>query len=102
VWNILENEQLEDQEGVGKIDIKTNLSQIVRSEVFTVVKNQVKAFWVVMPSSVVVGYQCFRGPCCLHLQVEVTGYWKNSIDIGLDTKVQQMPLATLLCVQYTT
>jgi len=60
VWNILENEQLEDQEGVGKIDIKTNLSQIVRSEVFTVVKNQVKAFWVVMPSSDVEGYQCLE------------------------------------------
>jgi len=27
---------------------------------------QVKVFWVVM-CSVVAGYLCFRGPCCLHL-----------------------------------
>jgi hypothetical protein len=32
---------------------------------------QVEVFWVVMPCNVVVGYQCFRGPCCLHLQGEV-------------------------------
>jgi len=25
-------------------------------------------FWVVTPYSVTVGYQHFRGPCCLHLQ----------------------------------
>jgi len=31
---------------------------------------QVEVFWVVTPCSVVVGYQCFRGPCCL--QGEVT------------------------------
>jgi hypothetical protein len=33
----------------------------------------VKVFWVVTPCSIVVGYQHFRGPCCLHLQVEV--FW---------------------------
>jgi len=27
---------------------------------------QVKVFWVVMPCNIAVGYQCFRGPCCLH------------------------------------
>jgi hypothetical protein len=32
------------------------------------VKVQVEAFWVLTTCSVVVGYQCFRGPCCLHLQ----------------------------------
>jgi hypothetical protein len=26
-----------------------------------------------MPCSVVVGHQCFRGPCCFHLQGEVAG-----------------------------
>jgi hypothetical protein len=35
------------------------------------VKIQVKFFWVVMPCSVVLGYQCFRHPCCLHLQGKV-------------------------------
>jgi hypothetical protein len=29
--------------------------------------------WVVMLCSVVVGYQCFIGPCCLPLQGEMTG-----------------------------
>jgi hypothetical protein len=36
-----------------------------------VVKIQVKVPWVVMPYNVVVEYQCFRSPCCLHLQGEV-------------------------------
>jgi len=34
------------------------------------VKIHVMVFWVVMLYSDVVGYQCFRGPCCLHLQSE--------------------------------
>jgi hypothetical protein len=33
---------------------------------------EVKLFWVVMPRSIVVGYQRFRGLCCLHLQGKVT------------------------------
>jgi uncharacterized membrane protein YgcG len=32
---------------------------------------QVQVFWVVTPCSVVVGYQCFGGPYCFHLQGEV-------------------------------
>jgi hypothetical protein len=39
-------------------------------EVFTVLMFQVEVFWVVMPCGVV-GYQHFRGSCCLHLQGEV-------------------------------
>jgi len=35
------------------------------------VKMQVKFFWVVMPASVVVEYQCHRGPYCHCLQGEV-------------------------------
>jgi hypothetical protein len=34
---------------------------------------QVELFWVVTACSVVVGYRRFTGPCCLHLQVEV--FW---------------------------
>jgi len=30
-------------------------------------------FWVLMFCSVAVGYQCFREPCCLHLQGEDGG-----------------------------
>jgi hypothetical protein len=44
---------------------KKNLD--VRFEVFMAVKIQVEVFWVVMSCGVVVGYQHFRGPCCLHL-----------------------------------
>jgi len=36
------------------------------------------------PYSVVVWYQRFRGPCCLHRQSEVARMRKNGIDIGLD------------------
>jgi len=43
----------------------------IRHEAFTV-KIQLEVFLVVMPCSVVVGYQCFRDPYCLHLQDEVT------------------------------
>jgi hypothetical protein len=32
---------------------------------------QVEVFRVVTPCSVVVGYQCSRDPCCLHLHGEV-------------------------------
>jgi hypothetical protein len=30
---------------------------------------QVVIFWVMIPCSDVVGHQCFRHPCCLHMQV---------------------------------
>jgi len=45
-----------------------NISPIVRCEVYMAVNIQVNFFWVVMPCSVVVGYQHLRGPCWLHLQ----------------------------------
>jgi hypothetical protein len=38
-------------------------------ETFSAVMIQVEVFWVVKSCSVVTGYQRFRGPCCLHLQV---------------------------------
>jgi len=37
-----------------------------------VAKIQVKVFWVVMPCSIAVGYQHFRGPCSVHLQGDFT------------------------------
>jgi hypothetical protein len=45
---------------------------------------QDELFWVVMPCSVVVGYQRFGGPCCFHLQGEVAGMGENDIDIVPD------------------
>jgi len=43
---------------------------------------QVKVVWVVMPCSFVVGYQCFRGLCCFHLQSEVPRMGKDGTDTG--------------------
>jgi len=34
-------------------------------------------FWIVMPCSVVVGYQRFRGPRSIYLQGDVTGDGKK-------------------------
>jgi len=45
-------------------------------EALTVVMFQVEIFWVVTPCSVV-GYLCFRGSCCLHLQNELARMGKN-------------------------
>jgi len=30
-----------------------------------------RVFWIVTPCRFVVGYQRFRGSCCLHIQVKV-------------------------------
>jgi hypothetical protein len=38
-----------------------------RFEVFMAMKIQVMVFWAVMPHSDMVGYQHFRGSCCLYL-----------------------------------
>jgi len=45
---------------------------MMKFEIFPAVKNQVWIFRSVTPCSVVVQYQCFREPYCLHLQGEVT------------------------------
>jgi hypothetical protein len=49
----------------------------VRFEVFMTVKIQFKVFWVVMPCSVVVGYECFGGPCqiYLHFTLKMEAAW---------------------------
>jgi hypothetical protein len=44
---------------------------------FVKFKGQVTVCWIVMPCSDVAGYQRFGGPCCLHLQGEVT--WNAGI-----------------------
>jgi len=55
-------------------------------EAFTEVMIQVVIFRVMTPCSVVVGYQHFRGPCCLHLLREVTTIGKNGINIVPDRR----------------
>jgi hypothetical protein len=47
-------------------------------EAFTVVMFQVEIFRVVMLCSVVVGYQCSGGPCCLHLHPEMLMSYHNT------------------------
>jgi hypothetical protein len=47
---------------------------------------QVEVFWIVTQHNVVVGYQHFRGPCCLHLEGKVNGAGEMGIDIGLEYK----------------
>jgi len=49
--------------------------------VFIAVKIRVEIFWVVAPCSVVVGYQRFGHPCCLHLQGEVVLKDESSMDL---------------------
>jgi len=49
-------------------------------------------FWVVMLCGIVVGYQCFSGPCCLHLQGEVTG--NPSLNLLFDPGIE--PLLELM------
>jgi hypothetical protein len=48
------------------------------------VKIQIEVFWFVTVCTVEIGYQHFRGPCCLHLQGDVTGMGINGMDIGLE------------------
>jgi len=43
----------------------------MRLEFLTGMKIQVEALWVMTPCSDVVGYQRFRGTCCLHFRGEV-------------------------------
>jgi hypothetical protein len=50
---------------------KSERNKMETSEVFTAVMIEVSVFWVVTPCSVVVGYQSYRGPCCLHPQGHV-------------------------------
>jgi len=45
-------------------------------------KIQVMVSWVLTLCSDVVGYQCFRGPCCFHLQGEVNHTGKGGIGTG--------------------
>jgi hypothetical protein len=48
--------------------VKNNLDITVRLEVLTEMKIHVTVYWILTQCSEVVGYQCFGGPCCMHLQ----------------------------------
>jgi hypothetical protein len=61
----LPNPQIRTQKGEGRFSGK-----VARCEVFTAVNIQVEVFRFLTPCSVVVGYQSFRGPRCLHLDDE--------------------------------
>jgi len=52
-------------------------------------------FEIFITMKIQVGYLCFRGPCCLHLQSEVIGDGKKKTAsiLGWSARGQQMPLA---------
>jgi hypothetical protein len=72
--NQYENETLDmylvfsDEATFHQCGITGRQTECVSFETFTAVMFQLKVFWVMTLCSVVVGYQCFRGLCCLHLQ----------------------------------
>jgi hypothetical protein len=53
------------------VSVSRRKDHLMHDEVFMAVKIRVGVFWVVMPHRVLVGYQRFGGPCCLHIQGEV-------------------------------
>jgi hypothetical protein len=48
---------------------------------------QVEVFWIVMPCSGVVGYQCFGGCCCFHLQGVMNGNGKKDTEVLVESPV---------------
>jgi hypothetical protein len=62
---------------------------------------QVVVFWVMTPCSDVVGYQRFGGPCCLHLQGEVSEAWieNHRIVMWWDTNVSEDHAASIFRVK---
>jgi len=56
---------------------KLNKQSLSSYKAFTVVTFQVEVLWVAMPCSIVVGYQCFRGPCYPCLQGEMARMGKK-------------------------
>jgi hypothetical protein len=51
----------------------SNKAKLLSIEAFTAVMFRVEVFWVVTPCSGIIGYQCFRGPCYLHLHGGLLG-----------------------------
>jgi hypothetical protein len=48
-------------------------------EAFTGVMFHVEVFWIVTPCSVVVGYQGFRGPCCVRLHLDSLTHYSQGL-----------------------
>jgi hypothetical protein len=59
-----------------------NINYSLGFEVLTVVNTKMAVFWVVAPSSLVEGYQCIGGPCCLYHQGADDGGNKDLSNIG--------------------
>jgi hypothetical protein len=55
------------------------ISQPEQNHLLSYCTYQVEVFWVVTPCIVVVDYQLFRGPCCLHLYFKVEAAWTSEI-----------------------
>jgi hypothetical protein len=66
----------------------------VRFEAFAALKIKIEILWVVTPFSIVIGYQCFRGRCCLQLYVKcIVREKKGCIYIAYNERGQQNLLA---------
>jgi hypothetical protein len=61
---------------------KTNFIFVARFEVLMVMEILVEVFWVVMPCSVVVGYVCIRGPCCLRFALMMKAAWISEMMVS--------------------
>jgi len=69
--NIMDNEACEvPKDAFERYLYSSGTGVLARFEVFTTLKVQVRDLRVVTPCSVAVGYQRFRGLCCLHFQGE--------------------------------
>jgi len=55
------------------------------------VKIEVVVFWIVPFCSDIVGYQCFGGPCCLHLQGEDGVYSNIFASLCIDQQCWKTP-----------
>jgi len=72
-------------------------------EVFVAVNIQVEFFWVVILYSVVVGYQCFRRPYCLHLH-SITAQKTSTQTCQYDNqttnhmKMETEPISKISCI----
>jgi hypothetical protein len=84
---------------------RRSAGHVPRFGIFMAVIFQVEVFRVATPCSVVVRYQCFEGPCSLHLHSVTSRKTQTWTYIFIATKTSRLPLGTcfhLKCYQSMT